>query len=195
MGHTFEHGGSINLPDETGELPFMIWGPRTQISPDSFLRREAPVLGSMILSSELRTTVPHEPDLISYGSFAKAKHMEIAPASVIPYPCLYVIMHAQHADFNIQLMMFICALIYDILLCVYMSLLLFDQWFPAHCFENNIAFIHNVVNSRDLWQMVRPRSAVVCKILIYCLFERPMNVWHGAYGNLQPTLINSYSCY
>lgn len=73
-------------------IPFMICEPRMQISPDSFLGKEAPVSWSMILSSAFRTTVPHEPDLISNGSFAKAKLMDsTGPASVIPYPCVWYI--------------------------------------------------------------------------------------------------------
>lgn len=66
----------------------MICSPRMQISPDWFRPRVAPVSGSTIFSSAFLTTVPHEPDLTSNGSFAKARHMaSTGPASVIPYPC------------------------------------------------------------------------------------------------------------
>lgn len=73
---------------ESDILPFMICSPRMQISPDWFRPRVAPVSGSTIFSSAFLTTVPHEPDLTSNGSFAKARHMaSTGPASVIPYPC------------------------------------------------------------------------------------------------------------
>jgi hypothetical protein len=61
-----------------------------QISPALFRGWESPVSGSTIFISAFLTTVPHAPDLISKGSFAKAKHIAITgPASVIPYPYAY----------------------------------------------------------------------------------------------------------
>nr|GMD33858.1 polyprotein [Ipomoea batatas] len=55
------------------------------ISPGWCRGKEDPVSGSTIFISAFLTTVPHEPDLISKGSFAKAKHIaNTDPASVIP---------------------------------------------------------------------------------------------------------------
>ena len=82
------HGGASKLLAERAHLPFMIWGPRMQISPGRLRPSERPVSGSTTLSSALRTTVPHDPGLAGDGSLANAGHMDsTGPASVIPYPC------------------------------------------------------------------------------------------------------------
>jgi hypothetical protein len=63
-----------------------------QISPDWFLGKELPVSGSTIFISAFLTTVPHAPGFTFTASLANAKLIvNTGPASVIPYPCIYVI--------------------------------------------------------------------------------------------------------